>query len=314
MVELIIFMIRYFLIVFIILLGVSFLTLIERKGLGLIQLRKGPNKVGINGLIQPFGDAIKLFRKELVYPYIINYLIYYFSPVIGLFLSLIFWIRIPYLTIIVRFEYRILFIFCVSGVGVYSVIISGWASNSYYSILGSIRSVAQSISYEVRFSLILVGLLILFRRLNLMDFIIFQTYLWIVWINLPLVLIFFSSLLAETNRSPFDFAEGESELVSGFNVEYSGGGFAILFISEYTNILFIRILIVVVYIGGDYWRLIFYLKWVFISFIFIWVRGTLPRFRYDKLMFIVWKIYLVVSLNFILIFFGIKVLLYSQFL
>lgn len=297
-----------------VLLGVSFLTLIERKGLGLIQLRKGPNKVGLLGLIQPFGDAIKLFRKENLYPYIINYLIYYFSPLLGLFLSLIFWICLPYLTLILRFEFGILYIFCISRVGVYSVIISGWSSNSYYSILGSLRRVAQSISYEVSFSLILVSLLLLFGRFNLMDFRIYQFYLWIIWINFPLVYIFFSSLLAETNRSPFDFAEGESELVSGFNVEYSGGGFAILFMSEYINILFMSIFFVTIYIGGDYWRFFFYLKWLIISFIFIWVRGTLPRFRYDKLMFMVWKVYLMVSLNFILIFFGIKVLLYSQFL
>nr|ALO76905.1 NADH deshydrogenase subunit 1 [Trixagus sp. TRI01] len=312
--ELLMFMVSYFLMIMMVLLGVSFLTLMERKGLGLIQLRKGPNKVGVLGLMQPFGDAIKLFSKEIIYPYMINYLIYYFSPLIGLFLSLIFWMSMPYLTLMISFEYGILFIFCVSSVGVYSVMMSGWSSNSYYSMLGSLRSVAQSISYEVSFSLILVGLLILYSSLNLMDFMIFQAYLWMMWINFPLVLIFFSSLLAETNRSPFDFAEGESELVSGFNVEYSGGGFAILFISEYANILFMSMLFVLVYMGGDYWSFLFCVKWVLISFVFIWVRGTLPRFRYDKLMFMVWKVYLVVSLNFIMIFFGMKVLLYSQFL
>lgn len=294
-----------------VLLGVSFLTLMERKVLGLIQLRKGPNKVGYLGLIQPFGDAIKLFTKENISPLMVNYFIFYFSPVFMLFLSLIIWIVFPFLRLILRFDYGVLFILCVSRLGVYPVMIAGWSSNSCYSILGSIRRVAQSISYEVRFSLIIISFIILGDRIRLFLFYEIQFYFWLVIICLPLFIIMVSSILAETNRSPFDFVEGESELVSGFNVEYSGGGFAILFMAEYARILFMRILIVNFSLGGNYWRIFFYIKIVTISFLFIWVRGTLPRFRYDKLIFMVWKIYLVVSINYIILFYGMKMFFHT---
>lgn len=312
--DLFIFIFSYLIIVIFVLIGVSFLTLMERKVLGLIQLRKGPLKVGVLGFLQPFRDAIKLFTKENINPLIVNYFIFYFSPVLIFFLSIFIWVSIPFISLIINFEYGILFILCISRLGVYPLIIAGWSSNSYYSILGSLRRVAQSVSYEVRFSLILIGLIILLDRLNLIIFYKIQGYTWLLIICLPIFLLFITSVLAETNRSPFDFAEGESELVSGFNVEYSGGGFAILFMAEYRNILFIRILIVNLIFGGDYWRLIFYFKLVLISFLIIWVRGTLPRFRYDKLMSIVWKVYLLISMNFIILFYGVKVLLYTIFL
>lgn len=291
------------------LVRVAFLTLIERKVLGYIQLRKGPNKLGIIGIFQPFSDAIKLFSKEQTYPLLSNYLIYYFSPVVSLFISLIIWICIPYLMKIYSFNLRILFFLCCIRLGVYTIIIAGWSSNSNYSLLGGLRSVAQTISYEVRLSLILISFIILIIRFNLNLFTIYQKNFWFLFICFPLALCWFSSSLSETNRSPFDFAEGESELVSGFNVEYRSGGFALIFLAEYASILFIRILFVLIFFGGNLLSIIFFLKLGLISFLFIWVRGSLPRFRYDKLIYLSWKRYLPVSLIFMCFFLSIKIIL-----
>lgn len=292
-----------------VLIGVAFLTLLERKVLGYIQIRKGPNKIGYIGLIQPFSDAIKLFCKEQVYLNYSNYLVYYFSPIIRFILSLIIWILIPYIFNIIIFNLGILFFLCCTSVGVYTLIIAGWSSNSNYSLLGGLRAVAQTISYEVSISLIIISRIILILDFNLIKFFNYQIIIWFIFIILPLGLCFLSSLIAETNRTPFDFAEGERELVSGFNIEYRRGGFALIFLAEYSRILFIRILYVIIYIGGYNLTLIFYLKLVFLSFFFIWVRGTLPRYRYDKLIYLCWKIYLPVSLNFLLFFIGLKIFL-----
>lgn len=291
------------------LIGVAFLTLIERKILGYIQIRKGPNKIGYMGILQPFRDAIKLFSKEQVYLNYSNYLVYYFSPIIRFILSLIVWVLMPYIFNIITFNLGLLFFLCCTRMGVYTVIIAGWSSNSNYSLLGGLRSVAQTISYEVRLSLILMSRIIIIIDFNLIKFYNYQFMVWFVFIMMPLSLCFLSSLIAETNRTPFDFAEGERELVSGFNVEYGGGGFALIFLAEYSRILFIRLLFVIVYIGGYYFNLIFYLKLVFLSFFFVWIRGTLPRYRYDKLMYLCWKRYLPVSLNYILFFIGLKIIL-----
>lgn len=303
------FLIRIILILCVI-VGVAFLTLFERKILGYIQIRKGPNKVGFIGLLQPFSDAIKLFSKEQVYPITRNYLIYYFCPVFTLFLSLFIWVCIPYFIKLFSFNYGVLFFLCCMSLGVYLIIIAGWSSNSNYSLLGGLRSVAQTISYEVRIALVLICYLFLLGGFSLNLFFFKQIYVWFFFISLPLRYVLFISLLAETNRTPFDFAEGESELVSGFNVEYSRGGFALIFLGEYARILFISILFVLVFLGGDLINLLFYLKLVFLSFIFIWVRGTMPRYRYDKLIYLAWKRYLSFALNYLFIFFGFKLLIF----
>lgn len=292
-----------------VLIRLAFLTLLERKVLGYIQIRKGPNKLGYIGILQPFSDGIKLFNKEIIYPNYSNYLIYYNSPIIGFVISLIIWILIPYYFNLISFNLGFLFFLSNIRLGVYILLISGWSSNSNYSLLGGLRAVAQTISYEVRLALIMMSRLILIISLNIIKLSLFQTNLWFIVIIFPLRLCFFSSLIAETNRTPFDFAEGESELVSGFNIEYSRGGFALIFLAEYSIILFIRILFVLLYIGGYNLTLLFYLKLRLISFIFIWVRGTLPRYRYDKLMYLCWKIYLPVSLNFLLFYIGLKIFL-----
>jgi len=309
--ELILSLINRLILIVCVLVGVAFLTLLERKVLGYIQIRKGPNKVGLIGIPQPFCDAIKLFTKEQTYPLMSNYICYYFSPVFSLFLSLLVWICMPLLIKLYSFNLGLLFFLCCTSLGVYTVIIAGWSSNSNYALLGGLRAVAQTISYEVSLALIILSFVVLVGRYNLLDFYYYQKYIWFIFILIPLALVWFASCLAETNRTPFDFAEGESELVSGFNIEYSRGGFALIFLAEYARILFISILFRIIFLGADLFRIFFYFKLTFISFIFIWARGTLPRFRYDKLIYLAWKCFLPFSLNFLIFFFGLKILLIS---
>uniref|UniRef100_A0AAU7BA13 NADH-ubiquinone oxidoreductase chain 1 n=1 Tax=Neonetus sp. TaxID=3143695 RepID=A0AAU7BA13_9ORTH len=291
-----------------VMIGVAFLTLLERKILGYIQIRKGPNKVGYMGMIQPFSDAIKLFTKEQVYPLRSNYLLYYFSPVVGLFLSLLVWMVFPFMTFMFSFSFGFLFFLCCVSMGVYTVMVAGWSSNSNYAMLGGLRAVAQTISYEVSLALILLSFILLVDSFSLETFFLYQLNIWFFFITFPLALAWFASCLAETNRTPFDFAEGESELVSGFNVEYSGGGFALIFLAEYASILFMSMLFCVIFLGCDVMSILFFMKLTFLSFMFIWVRGTLPRFRYDKLMYLSWKSFLPLSLNYLMFFVGLKVL------
>nr|AXS66515.1 NADH dehydrogenase subunit 1 [Coleoptera sp. 27 KM-2017] len=300
--DLILNFISVLLLIICVLVGVAFLTLLERKVLGYIQIRKGPNKVGFMGIPQPFSDAIKLFSKESIYPMMSNYFMYYFSPIFNLFMSLILWFCIPFFSILFNYNMGILYFLCCSSLGVYSIMISGWSSNSNYALLGGLRSIAQTISYEVSLALILLSFLFLVLNLNLVSFIKFQEYIWFIFLAMPLSLMFFVSSLAETNRTPFDFAEGESELVSGFNVEYSGGGFALIFLAEYSSILFMSVLISLLFLGGNIFSFFFFLKVSFMSFLWIWVRGTLPRFRYDKLMYLAWKSFLPVSLSYLMFF------------
>lgn len=288
-----------------ILISVAFVTLLERKVLGYIQLRKGPNKVGFIGLLQPFSDGIKLFFKEQSFIYVSNFFIYFFTPIFILILSFLMWVVFPYYINIFRFNYGLLFFICCTGIGVYGVLLCGWSSNSNYSLLGGLRAVAQTISYEVRIIMIILCLFLYIFTYNILDFIYYQQSVWFLFFSFPLIFCWFSSCLAETNRSPFDFAEGESELVSGFNVEYRRGGFAFIFLAEYINIIFISILTCIFFLGGNLYSLSFYLKWVFVVFMFIWVRGTLPRFRYDKLIYLTWKIFLPLSLNYLLFVIGV---------
>nr|CAH59804.1 NADH dehydrogenase subunit 1 [Zygaena felix boursini] len=310
--DFVLFFIGILLLILGVLIGVAFLTLLERKVLGYIQVRKGPNKVGMMGILQPFSDAIKLFTKEQTYPMFSNYLSYYFSPIVSFILSLMIWLLIPYYFNMISFNLGLMFFFCCTSLGVYSVMIAGWSSNSNYALLGGLRSVAQTISYEVSLVLIMMSSIIFVMDFNLMMFSEYQNIIWFFFLMIPLSLCWFSSSLAETNRTPFDFAEGESELVSGFNVEYSSGGFALIFMAEYSSILFMSMFFCLMYLGGYNLGLIFYLKLVLISFLFIWVRGTLPRYRYDKLMYLAWKSYLPISLNFIIFFMGMILILINM--
>nr|AJT35536.1 NADH dehydrogenase subunit 1 [Phrixothrix hirtus] len=289
------------------LVGIGFLVLKKRKDLGYIQIRKGPNKGGFLGIVQSFSDALKLLSKEMVFPLMSNICFYYFSPIFNLTLSLIMWIVFPFFTGFLVFSFGILYIFCCSSLIVYSVIISGWSSNSSYSLIGCLRGVAQLISYEVSFFLILMAFLIIMSSLSIMDFFLFQSFSWFCFIGFPLMLIWYRSMLAETNRTPFDLSECESELVSGFNVEYSGLGFTFIFMAEYSSIIFMSFLFSMIFLGGDLYSFLFFFFVVFIAFSFILIRGVLPRFRYDKLMGLCWKVFLPVSLNYLVFFFGLKV-------
>nr|YP_010022588.1 NADH dehydrogenase subunit 1 [Sarcophaga carnaria]YP_010022861.1 NADH dehydrogenase subunit 1 [Sarcophaga aegyptica]QAA79106.1 NADH dehydrogenase subunit 1 [Sarcophaga dux]QOP39435.1 NADH dehydrogenase subunit 1 [Sarcophaga carnaria]QOP39722.1 NADH dehydrogenase subunit 1 [Sarcophaga aegyptica] len=308
-VENLLFIVGSLLLIIFVLVSVAFLTLLERKVLGYIQIRKGPNKVGIAGIPQPFCDAIKLFTKEQTYPLLSNYISYYFSPIFSLFLSLLVWMCMPLFVKLFSFNLGLLFFLCCTSLGVYTVMIAGWSSNSNYALLGGLRAVAQTISYEVSLALVLLSFVFLIGGYNMLMFYKYQLFIWFLFIMFPMALVWFSISLAETNRTPFDFAEGESELVSGFNVEYSSGGFALIFLAEYASILFMSMLFCVMFLGSDVFSLLFYVKLTFISFMFIWVRGTLPRFRYDKLMYLAWKSFLPFSLNFLLFFVGFKVFL-----
>nr|YP_009919025.1 NADH dehydrogenase subunit 1 [Norellisoma spinimanum]QMP96618.1 NADH dehydrogenase subunit 1 [Norellisoma spinimanum] len=307
--ENLLFIIGSLLLIIFVLVSVAFLTLLERKVLGYIQIRKGPNKVGIMGIPQPFCDAIKLFTKEQTYPLLSNYISYYFSPVFSLFLSLLVWMCMPMFVKLFSFNLGLLFFLCCTSLGVYTVMIAGWSSNSNYALLGGLRAVAQTISYEVSLALVLLSFIFLIGGYNMIMFYKYQMFIWFLFIMFPMALVWFSISLAETNRTPFDFAEGESELVSGFNVEYSSGGFALIFLAEYASILFMSMLFCVMFLGSDVFSLFFYIKLTFVSFMFIWVRGTLPRFRYDKLMYLAWKSFLPFSLNFLLFFIGFKIFL-----
>nr|AEP27706.1 NADH dehydrogenase subunit 1 [Platystomos albinus] len=301
--------ILYLFLIICVLISVAFLTLLERKVLGYIQFRKGPNKVGFLGIFQPFSDAIKLFTKEQIFPFMSNLNLYYFSPVMNFLFSMLLWMCIPVFTIMINFKLSFLFFLSISSLGVYSVMLAGWSSNSKYSLLGCLRSVAQTVSYEVSMILILMSFLFLILSLNIYDMMFYQENIWFMFLLLPLSLMWLVTMLAETNRSPFDFAEGESELVSGFNIEYSSGGFAMIFLAEYASILLMSLMCVMIFLGGNLDNFLFFLKISVVGFIWIWVRGTLPRYRYDKLMSLAWKSYLLVALNFLLLVFSIKILM-----
>lgn len=295
----------YVLITFVIaLLAIAFFTLLERKALGYFQLRKGPNKVGLAGLPQPLADALKLFTKELNTPSFANLAPFFIAPILGLFLALILWTLYPHSRPSIFIQFGILLFLSLSRFNVYTTLIAGWASNSKYALLGALRRAAQTISYEVSISLILLSPLIIIKSLNLVN--IFSNQI------TPLILLFpvlfstwFTTTLAETNRTPFDFSEGESELVSGFNTEYRGGSFALIFIAEYINIIIISLLRAVLFIiiltPLILKDLLITLFTLIIAFAFLWARGTLPRIRYDRLIALTWKIFLPISLSLILL-------------
>nr|AVT44065.1 NADH dehydrogenase subunit 1 [Podagrion sp. JY-2018] len=291
-----------------VLISVAFLTLLERKLLGYIQLRKGPNKVGFVGLLQPFSDAIKLFSKETTLILKSNYLYYLISPLMSMMLMLLLWFYMPMCSKIMSMNYSIMMILCFMSLGVYFMMVAGWSSNSLYSLIGSLRSIAQTISYEVSMILIMLNIIIIMESFNVYDLYYYQYYMWNIIYMFIIGLVFFVSCLAELNRTPFDFAEGESELVSGFNTEYMSGSFAMIFIAEYGMIMFLMFLYTLMFFGGNLFSLLFYLMYLFMLYLVIWVRGAYPRFRYDNLMYLTWKVYLPLSLNYLIFVLGLKAL------
>ena len=274
-----------------VLISVAYLTLIERKILGYSQLRKGPNVVGIYGILQPLADGVKLFTKEILIPSNCNLFLYMFSPVLALTLSLFIWFFLPLFK--ENLSYTILIILVVSSISVYGIFLSGWSSNSKYAFLGAIRATAQMISYEITLSLIIIILIIVVRNLNVVNFINNQNIMYIIPF-FPVFIMFVISNIAECNRAPFDLTEGESELVSGFNIEYSAMSFALFFLAEYSHIIFSSLLIVIFFLKGYYLFLLFFI------FFFVWIRTSFPRIRYDQLMFLIWKDYLPITFGFLL--------------
>lgn len=303
----VIFIVYYILLLICVLISVAFLTLLERKVLGYIQIRKGPNKVGFSGMLQPFSDAIKLFTKEQTWSLASNYLLYFFSPVFMFFISLFLWVMMPFSTGFLDFEYGFFFFLCILSLGVYPLMIAGWSSNSKYALLGGLRAVAQTISYEVSLALVLLSFIVIVGEYSLDNFLEFQSSFYLIFFFYLLSLVWIVSCLAEMNRTPFDFAEGESELVSGFNVEYRAGGFALLFLGEYSIIILISTIIVVLFLGSRISFLFFLKVGYFISLV-LWLRGTLPRYRYDKLIRLAWKRILPFTLHCLFLYMGFKVI------
>ncbi len=292
---------------------VALFTLLERKLLAGIQRRRGPNVVGILGLLQPFADAVKLIIKETIIPGLSNSILFIIAPVLSFTISLLGWSVLPlsYSLVLSDINLGLMFLFSISSLGVYGIIISGWSSNNKYAFLGALRSAAQFVSYEVSIGIIIMTVLLCVGSLNFSEIVLFQTKIWFI---IPLFIsffMFFISALAETNRVPFDLPEAESELVSGYNVEYAATTFVLFFLAEYSNILIMCVLIVIFFFGGwiPFLNLVilyyiplwlwFSVKISFVIFLFIFIRGTLPRYRYDQLMFIGWKVLLPISLSFL---------------
>nr|YP_009116097.1 NADH dehydrogenase subunit 1 [Maculabatis gerrardi]AJD22359.1 NADH dehydrogenase subunit 1 [Maculabatis gerrardi] len=290
-----------------ILLATAFLTLVERKILGYMQLRKGPNVVGPYGLLQPIADGLKLFTKEPVRPSFSSQFLFLITPTIALTLALLMWMPLPLPHAILNLNLGLLFILAISSLTVYTILGSGWASNSKYALMGALRAVAQTISYEVTLALILLALVIFVGGFTLHTFNLAQETIWLIIPAWPLAMMWYVSTLAETNRAPFDLTEGESELVSGFNIEYAGGPFALFFLAEYSNIMLMNTLSVILFLGMSYnphlpqlTTLNLMLKATLLTLLFLWIRASYPRFRYDQLMHLVWKNFLPMTLALIL--------------
>nr|UDN39074.1 NADH dehydrogenase subunit 1 [Hyphessobrycon flammeus] len=290
-----------------VLLAVAFLTLVERKVLGYMQLRKGPNVVGPYGLLQPIADGVKLFIKEPVRPSTSSPFLFLATPMLALTLAMMLWAPMPIPYPVADLNLAMLFILALSSLAVYSILGSGWASNSKYALIGALRAVAQTISYEVSLGLILLSTVIFTGGFTLQMFNMTQETIWLIFPAWPLATMWYVSTLAETNRAPFDLTEGESELVSGFNVEYAGGPFALFFLAEYANILFMNTLSAILFLGASHIPSLPELtsvnlmtKAAFLSMLFLWVRASYPRFRYDQLMHLVWKNFLPMTLALIL--------------
>nr|AFP52814.1 NADH dehydrogenase subunit 1 [Caretta caretta]AIF35039.1 NADH dehydrogenase subunit 1 [Caretta caretta]ATP84816.1 NADH dehydrogenase subunit 1 [Caretta caretta]ATP84829.1 NADH dehydrogenase subunit 1 [Caretta caretta]WPT25736.1 NADH dehydrogenase subunit 1 [Caretta caretta] len=285
-----------------ILIAVAFFTLIERKILGYMQLRKGPNIVGPYGLLQPVADGVKLFIKEPIYPSNSSTMLFTMSPMLALLLALSIWLPLPLPFPLADLNLGLLFLISMSSFMVYSILWSGWASNSKYALMGALRAVAQTISYEVTLGIILLSLTLFSGGFNMQTFMTTQEPMYLMFSSWPLMMMWYISTLAETNRAPFDLTEGESELVSGFNVEYAAGPFALFFLAEYANILMMNTLTTILFLNSTYtnnpelFSVLLMSKVMLLSGGFLWIRASYPRFRYDQLMHLLWKNFLPITL------------------
>nr|NP_783555.1 NADH dehydrogenase subunit 1 [Muntiacus muntjak]AAO32128.1 NADH dehydrogenase subunit 1 [Muntiacus muntjak]AQT00423.1 NADH dehydrogenase subunit 1 [Muntiacus sp. JAV10] len=297
------FMINILMLIIPILLAVAFLTLVERKVLGYMQFRKGPNVVGPYGLLQPIADAIKLFIKEPLRPATSSISMFILAPILALSLALTMWIPLPMPHPLINMNLGVLFMLAMSSLAVYSILWSGWASILNYALIGALRAVAQTISYEVTLAIILLSVLLMNGSFTLSTLITTQEQVWLIFPAWPLAMMWFISTLAETNRAPFDLTEGESELVSGFNVEYAAGPFALFFMAEYANIIMMNIFTTTLFLGAfhnpilpELYTINFTIKSLLLTIFFLWIRASYPRFRYDQLMHLLWKNFLPLTL------------------
>lgn len=312
MISIIVYSVLSFLsIVLPVLIAVAYLTLAERKTLGAMQRRIGPNVLGFFGLLQPLADGVKLLLKETIVPSTSNNFLFIFAPILTFGLSLVGWVAIPFDfgVVISDINLGVLYVFAISSLSVYGLLIAGWSSNSRYAFLGALRSAAQMVSYEVSIGLILINVLLCVGSLNLTKIVMFQQDVWFIFPFFPLFIMFAVSALAETNRPPFDLTEAEAELVAGYNVEYSAMGFALFFLGEYGNMIFMSAFGSIFFLGG--WlapisilnflpgTLWFGIKIALMLFFFIWVRAAFPRYRYDQLMRLGWKVFLPLSLGWV---------------
>ena len=307
------YLLKIILIVVPVMISVAYLTYFERRVIGFMQSRIGPNRVGYFGLLQPIADALKLMFKEIVLPSKSNNFLFFLAPLLSIAPALAAWAVIPfdYEMVLADINAGLLYVLAMTSIAVYGVIIAGWASNSKYAFLGSLRSAAQIVSYEIAMGFTLVGVLMCANSLNLGDIVIAQEggiSQWYCWPLFPLFVIYFISAVAETNRAPFDVAEGESEIVAGFHVEYSGMAFALFFLAEYANMILVSILAVIMFLGGwlspvsfipdgIFWLII---KVAFVLFCFLWLRATFPRYRYDQIMRLGWKVFIPLTLLWII--------------
>jgi NADH-quinone oxidoreductase subunit H len=303
------YLIKIFCIVIPVMISVAYLTYFERRVIGFMQSRIGPNRVGFFGLLQPIADAIKLLFKEIILPEKSNNFLFFLAPLLSIAPALAAWAVIPFdfEMVLADINAGLLYVLAMTSIAVYGVIIAGWASNSKYAFLGSLRSAAQIVSYEIAMGFTLVGVLMCANSLNLGEIVMAQQggiSQWYCWPLFPLFIIYFISAVAETNRAPFDVAEGESEIVAGFHVEYSGMAFALFFLAEYANMILVSILAVIMFLGGwmspfsfmpdgIFWLLA---KVVFVLFFFLWFRATFPRYRYDQIMRLGWKVFIPLTL------------------
>ena len=301
--------------------AVAYLTYAERKVIGAMQLRKGPNVVGPFGLLQPLADGLKLLFKETIIPEGANRVVFVAAPMVTFVLSLVAWAVIPFDqgVVLANINVGVLYLFAISSLGVYGIIMAGWASNSIYPFLGALRSAAQMVSYEVSIGFVMISVLLCVGSLNLSAIVEAQRHIWFCIPLLPMFVVFFISALAETNRAPFDLPEAEAELVSGYNVEYSSMTFALFMLGEYANIILMSAMTSILFLGG--WLppfdiapfnwipgpLWFFGKIAFVAFCFLWVRATFPRYRYDQLMRLGWKVFLPFSLFWLVLTAGVLV-------
>ena len=317
MFNILIILVKILIIVVPLLISVAYFTLAERKILGAIHRRRGPNVIGVYGLLQPLSDGFKLLVKETVLPSSANKVLFILSPILTFLISLMGWAIIPFdkYAVLSEINIGILYLFAISSLGVYGIIMSGWSSNSKYAFLGALRSTAQMVSYEVSIGFIMLTIIVCCGSFNLQNIIEAQTSIWFVFVFPPLFLMFFTSALAETNRHPFDLPEAEAELVSGYNVEYSAMGFALFSLGEYANMLLMSSINIILFFGGwlapfsflafipgAFW---FGVKICFFVILYVWMRAALPRYRYDQLMGLGWKVFLPASLAYLMITFSI---------